>query len=155
MNRQAKFLSAAGRMLNVLEIFSTFLAGHRITAKEIHTFIYVLSQCSFSTIICTYDHYSVCTRYAARISSSEEGPTRLWAKVPPTENQKVCGFGPLFFGTQPIYFLFSYFCYLVLFYFSAQGGEHGPRGPPLATSLPRISTFFELTKYNWRNFVSA
>ena len=83
MDRQAKFpASAAGRLFNVFEIFSIFFVAHRAEAKEIHTDTYVLSQCSFSTIISQcfsvlssvfYDQYSVCTSYAARISSSEEG----------------------------------------------------------------------------------
>ena len=108
MNRQAKFPSAAGRMFNVLEIFSTFLAGHRIAAKEIHTGTYVLSQCTFSTIICTYDHYSVCTRNAARISSSEEGPTRLWPKVPTTKTKKSMDLVHHFWGSGQIRFFYFY-----------------------------------------------
>ena len=32
-------------------------------------------------------------------------------------------------------FIFYFLIFAILFYFSAQGGGHGPRGPPLATSL--------------------
>ena len=58
MTRPAKFpASAAGRLFNVLEIFGTFVAAHRTAAKEIHIGTYVLSQCSFSTIIASAIQY--------------------------------------------------------------------------------------------------
>ena len=50
-------------------------------------------------------------------------------KVPPIKNQKLCGFGPQFFGWVPFTFLFSYFYSLILSYFTPQGGL-GPRTPP-------------------------
>ena len=73
-DRQAKFPSAAGRIFDVLEVFSTFLAGHRIAAKEINAGIYVLSQFSFITIISqsfsalspVFDQSSVCPRDVRR-----------------------------------------------------------------------------------------
>ena len=53
----------------------------------------------------------------------------------PTKNRKLLGFGPLFFGSGPMYFFIFFFYYKIVFYFSAQGG-HGPLAPPpLATSL--------------------
>ena len=55
----------------------------------------------------------------------------------PYQKSKTPRIWPTIFGSEPIHFLFSYFYYKTLFYFSAQGGQ-GPLAqlpPPLATSL--------------------
>ena len=65
----------------------------------------------------------------------QEGANLARAQGTPTKNQKLLGFGPLFFGSGPFYFFIFFSYYKILFYFTAQGG-HGPLGPPLlATSL--------------------
>ena len=60
------------------------------------------------------------------------GPEARGPKVHAIKNQKVCGFGELFFSWGPFTILFSYFYYLILSYFTAQGGASGPgaRPPP-------------------------
>ena len=65
------------------------------------------------------DQNSVCTRYATRISSSEEGSIRLWRKVSPTKNKKVFGL-VRYFWRRGQYIFFS----------ADGGGGHGPRAPP-------------------------
>ena len=75
----------------------------------------------FSAIICTYEQYSVCTMYAARISSSEEGPTRLWPKVPPTKNKKKSADLFHFLGAGSIQFYFLIFAIKFIFIFRPRG----------------------------------
>ena len=60
----------------------------------------------------------------------------LWRKVLPIKNQRVCGYGPLFFRRGPFALLFSLFLlsYFILF-FRSGGRRLGPRAPPLDTSL--------------------
>ena len=144
MYRQVKFpASAVGRLFNVLEIFGTVLAAHRTAAKEIRTATYVLRQCSFRTIISQC--YSVLSsvlmtniQFApvtppgfrrARRGRPVQG-TNV-AQGTPYQKPKKCGFGPLFFGTRPIHFLFTYFAV----HFFRSGGGMAPVPPPLATSL--------------------
>ena len=48
----------------------------------------------------------------------------------PYQKPKVCRFGPLFFSRDPFSFLFSYFYYLILSYFTAQEGATAIVPPP-------------------------
>ena len=70
-----------------------------------------------------------CAAQARSQDFVQEGPTWRGPKVPPTKNQKLLGFGALFLGSGPIYFLFSYFYYNILLCFPLRGGGHGPRAP--------------------------
>ena len=87
MDRQAKFpTSAAGRLFNVLGVFSTFLAAHRTAAKQTDTYVphqcslsTIISQCEprLSTVICTQGRSqqgATGTNAPARLTGAPRGP---------------------------------------------------------------------------------
>ena len=140
MDRQAKFpASAAGRLFNVLEIFSTFLAAHRTAAKEIHTGAYVLSQCSFSTIISqcfsvlssvlmTNIQFAPITPPGFR--QARRGLPFCGPRYPLPKTKKVADLVHYLSERGQFVFCFLIFAFKFYFIFPSQGGGHGPRASP-------------------------
>ena len=157
MDRQAKFpASAAGRLFNVLEIFSTFLAAHRTAAKEIHTGAYVLSQCSFSTIISqcfsvlssvlmTNIQFAPITPPGFR--QARRGLPFCGPRYPLPKTKNVADLVHYLSERGQFVFHFLIFAFKILLYFFRSGG-HGLHAPP-----PWLRPCSDQTHLVWRSGV--